>query len=552
MKNILLVLCFFGFSFFGHSTTSEKDADKIATFCKVWGFLKYYHPEVAKGETDWDLEFTTRIKTLSSLHSKAEINQFYSDWIKTLGKVESCNTCNNDIADSLTFNLNLDWMEDTGTFSADVIQQLIFIKENRNQGNNYHVNSRMAGNAKFEHEKAYEDSVYPSPELRLLGLSRYWNIIDYFYPYKYALDQDWDSVLVEMTPKFKDAPDTISYHLAMLELTTKINDSHAGFVSRYTNLYFGYKWAPFRYRIIDDKAIVTAFINDSLCRLNDIRIGDVFLTVNEIPISQRLEEKRPYIGASNEATRLRNSNYAVFNGETDSIKTTFERDGKIIQKTVYRYFYREFKDQRSEDEQEAYKIMDGNIGYVNMGALKYIQTKQVLKKLKKTKAIIFDVRNYPNGTMYQIANFLNDEQKAFAAFTTPDLSYPGTFKHTNPYYCGKKNKRAYKGKVIVLFNEETQSHAEFTVMALQTAPDVTCIGSQTAGADGNVSLITFPGNYKTYMTGIGVYYPDGRETQRIGMVPDIEVKPSIEGIRAGRDEVLEKAIALLSERASHQ
>ncbi|WP_206367765.1 hypothetical protein [Sphingobacterium chungjuense] len=47
------------------------------------------------------------------------------------------------------------------------------------------------------------------------------------------------------------------------------------------------------------------------------------------------------------------------------------------------------------------------------------------------------------------------------------------------------------------------------------------------------------------ISGIGVYYPDGTETQRVGVAPDIEVKPTIDGIKAGRDELLEKAIELI-------
>jgi hypothetical protein len=43
-------------------------------------------------------------------------------------------------------------------------------------------------------------------------------------------------------------------------------------------------------------------------------------------------------------------------------------------------------------------------------------------------------------------------------------------------------------------------------------------------------------------TGIGVFYPDKRPTQRIGIVPDVTVSPTIAGIRAGRDEVLEAAV----------
>lgn len=48
------------------------------------------------------------------------------------------------------------------------------------------------------------------------------------------------------------------------------------------------------------------------------------------------------------------------------------------------------------------------------------------------------------------------------------------------------------------------------------------------------------------ISGIGVYYPDGIETQRIGIVPDIEIKPTIQGIKEGRDEVLEKAIEIIN------
>lgn len=58
----------------------------------------------------------------------------------------------------------------------------------------------------------------------------------------------------------------------------------------------------------------------------------------------------------------------------------------------------------------------------------------------------------------------------------------------------------------------------------------------------------FPGGIRPIISGIGVYYPDGTETQRFGIVPDIEVKPTIEGIQEGRDEVLEKVIEIIHAR----
>jgi C-terminal processing protease CtpA/Prc len=68
------------------------------------------------------------------------------------------------------------------------------------------------------------------------------------------------------------------------------------------------------------------------------------------------------------------------------------------------------------------------------------------------------------------------------------------------------------------------------------------VGSTTAGADGNVSPFPLPGGLRTMISGIGVFYPDKRPTQQVGIIPDLVVRPTIEGIRAGRDEVLEAAL----------
>ena len=43
-------------------------------------------------------------------------------------------------------------------------------------------------------------------------------------------------------------------------------------------------------------------------------------------------------------------------------------------------------------------------------------------------------------------------------------------------------------------------------------------------------------------TSLGVYYPNGDSTERIGIVPDSVVTPTVIGIMQGRDEVLEKAL----------
>ena len=57
-----------------------------------------------------------------------------------------------------------------------------------------------------------------------------------------------------------------------------------------------------------------------------------------------------------------------------------------------------------------------------------------------------------------------------------------------------------------------------------------------------MSPFELPGGLRSLISGIGVFYPDRKPTQRIGIVPNVEVRPTIEGIRQGRDEVLEEAL----------
>ena len=96
-------------------------------------------------------------------------------------------------------------------------------------------------------------------------------------------------------------------------------------------------------------------------------------------------------------------------------------------------------------------------------------------------------------------------------------------------------------KIVILVDELTQSNVEYAAMAFRSAPGVLLVGSNTAGADGNTSEIVLPGDLQVRFTATGIFYPDRRPTQRIGLVPDVRVTPTIAGIAAGRDEVLEEA-----------
>jgi len=98
---------------------------------------------------------------------------------------------------------------------------------------------------------------------------------------------------------------------------------------------------------------------------------------------------------------------------------------------------------------------------------------------------------------------------------------------------------------VMLIDERPFSQAEHLGLHLKAANGTTFVGTPTTGANGSTTRFVLPGNIQVSFTGQDVRHADGRQLQRVGLQPDVFVAPTIEGIRAGRDEVLEKAIEYL-------
>jgi C-terminal processing protease CtpA/Prc len=98
----------------------------------------------------------------------------------------------------------------------------------------------------------------------------------------------------------------------------------------------------------------------------------------------------------------------------------------------------------------------------------------------------------------------------------------------------------------MLIDERAISQAEHTGLFLEAANGTKFIGSPTAGANGDVTSFCVPGGIWISFTGQAVRHADGRQLQRVGLQPDIAVRPTLKGIRAGKDEVLERAVEYLT------
>jgi C-terminal processing protease CtpA/Prc len=98
-------------------------------------------------------------------------------------------------------------------------------------------------------------------------------------------------------------------------------------------------------------------------------------------------------------------------------------------------------------------------------------------------------------------------------------------------------------------DDRAQSQSEATAQMLRAVHGTIFVGSATTGANGEGSNFSVPGGIEIGITATGVSQLDGTQLQRIGVTPDIGVHPTIAGIRAGRDEVLDRAVQHLRSTA---
>lgn len=527
--------------------------DDLAVLGKVWGFLKYHHPAIAAGEYNWDYELFRILPKILEAKNASQRNKILSVWAESLGTFETNSAAvAQTAAEKIKLNPDLVWINERN-LGAKLTAQLNKIKSAKRQNKSYYIEMYPGvGNPKFKNEADYKSMKFPDAGFRLLSLYRYWNIIQYFFPNKHLIEADWNKVLPEFIPKFAGAASELEYKKAALGLIENIHDTHANIWGRDETLdkWRGVNYAPVGVRFIEETAVVAEIYEQTAADKAGLKIGDVIEAVNGKKVAQIVSEQMEFTPASNRPTKLRDIARRLLRTNENSLKITYRR-GKISKETQTETLAREkilgILQAQFSKAIPPFKLISPEIAYLYPGSLKQGEINEIIPKINGTKGLVIDLRSYPSDfIVFSLGEFLVPEPKSFVKFSGGSVENPGLFTFTEELKVGKENKNYYQGKVVILINETTQSQAEYTTMAFRTAPRSTVIGSTTAGADGNVSQFFLPGGISTMISGIGVYYPNGKETQRVGIVPDIVVKPTVKGIAEGKDEPLEKAIEIIN------
>lgn len=414
------------------------------------------------------------------------------------------------------------------------------------------------------------DKRYPTLGNRVLAAAKIYSVINYFFVNKKLMDSNWDSIYQQYLPRFVAAKDSMEYAMTIAAMYAHIQDGH-GFISSPVSAFSkfvgqGISASVFG-QVIQNKFVITSLIVDSAAKKEGLAVGDVVLSINGKDILQLIDERRPYQAASNYVTQTHYITDYILCGDDNSqaVLKVLDKNNKVKEVTITRkraYNKPFWEKKRKENEGPVFKLLSPEFGYVDMQRLESSMIDSMLNTFKNTKGFVMDMRGYPKGTAWSLAPRLSTKNILDGALFTrlqpaaPDISADGneissitttvTFMQKLPTTTDWR----YTGKTVMLMNETTQSQAEHSGLFYKAANGTTFIGSQTAGANGDVTNFYIPGFTNLTFSGQNVSYPNGQTMQRKGLIPDITVKPTIQGIRAGKDEVLERALVFLKSGSS--
>lgn len=396
-------------------------------------------------------------------------------------------------------------------------------------------------------DRSYPEMAYPDREYRLLALFRFWNVIDRFFPYKELMDRTWDETLLEFIPRLDAAGDALEYALAIAELVARIQDSHGMIVNPVYDRYMGLAKPAVQVTFAEGLSVLS-LIQDPALRRTGIDVGDIVLSVDGEKAEDRRARLKRFLPASTPGRLEAKADMALLAGDPDRpARVSFRKaSGKVVSATLPRT--REVPLRPDPSPLPNFTVLPEGPGYIDLGRLLDAEVGPALEKVKDTPGLVLDMRGYPIGGTFGLIARLARERKPFTLFGFPEFSGDsGHFstREETGYVEPAAGHFDYKGRIAVLIHGSTQSAAEHTCLGLEAVADVTFIGSPTSGANGNITYAVLPGNIVVRFTGMSVRHADGRRLQRLGIQPHIRVEPTIEGIRSGRDEVLERAVEFL-------
>jgi C-terminal processing protease CtpA/Prc len=373
--------------------------------------------------------------------------------------------------------------------------------------------------------------------VRLAAVMLAWGILQHFYPYFDVIETDWDEALhTSLRAAALDA-DEMAFTRTLERLIAKLHDGHGMVVGPGQHNAYAF---PLVLDIIEDRLVVT---HSAPADVPGPQRGDIIMSIGGRGAPDLIREHGLHISAATPGfLRWRVCQELVRGGSTPAMIEVELADGTIATCRIPRTLERAM-----EPRPEKISEVRPGIWYIDIERINDADFRRALPQLGEARGLVFDLRGYPGKLSTVVISHLIDEPVQSAQWHVPVVPLPDrqamTFSLSN--WAVRPAQPRLTSNAAFIVDGRAISYAETYMGIIEHYRIAAIVGETTAGTNGNVNTFTLPGGYQVAFTGMKVLKHDGSPHHGVGIAPTVPAVRTLEGVRAGRDELLEKALEVV-------
>ncbi len=574
----LIILIIYGCSQKKKPTIDGTEVKNIKTFAQIFGYIKYFHPSDEAYELDWDtfsiyatekiLECKTSDQFANSIYKLFEPIAPSIKWVNTETQTVGEPSDIKDHTEQFWYHQGVDFgmWKGNGTYISKRVKvdankdtlsyrpkygETVKVKISENKHLSIPLVVLVDGDETIPKPdsvllKSLQDELLTynvdetSLAFRIGNVVTTFNVFQHFFPYFEEIKVDWKNELENaIINSFADR--TKKEHIRTLKKFTKpLQDGHISINSKDSNE--GMFTPPIAWEWIGEKLIITNQWDDYL----GLQKGDEVTKINGLSAQEYFKEIESMISAGTRGWLKHISNDLSLRGEKDS-RMHIEANGRVFD------LIRDREPYRNQTNLIPYQEVKNGVHYLNLSLIDMVTFEYLLPQLEKSSGIIFDLRGYPNENGEIIQHLIQTEIVTNPWLLLPITVFPDQQK-TPDYIKADWNgffvpREPYLGdrKIIFITDGSAISWSESLLSLVKGYGLATLVGQPTAGTNGDMNTFMLPGEIEIKWTGLKVVKLDGSQLFGIGILPDVYIEKTVDGIKNGKDEFLEKAIELVLE-----
>jgi C-terminal processing protease CtpA/Prc len=379
---------------------------------------------------------------------------------------------------------------------------------------------------------------------RLADVVLAWNVFEHFYPYFDVVGTDWPAELRRALRSAATDRDEKAFLETLRRLVAALHDGHADVTSDRESPA-RLVAPPLLWDWVEDRLVITQVDRQHAA---GIEPGDVVTAIDGRPAAQAIAAKEELISAATPQWRRRRALRELLAGPPGSVELRVQHPSGAVAAVTLTRSLPLYGDGALEERRPA-KIAEVAPGilYVDLGRVDEADFKGALDRMAKARGLVFDLRGYPKLPPVFLQH-LSDKVLLSAHWHVPIITRPDRQQMTfdEGHWTLEPIAPLLRAKKAFLIDGRAISYAESCLGIVEHYHLADLVGMPTAGTNGNVNFFSLPGGYRIPWTGMQVIKHDGSRHHGVGILPTIPVAPTIQGIAAGRDEVLERGIAAVS------